>query len=530
MAYDALAASLGISEEEYQESLEAIAAEEARVRKSLPAEEVIEPVSTNSFNTSEVIDICERDLNFLAGLLLPTVFRYMYPKFYLAVWGWLKEYIHKDRDFSQLALGLPRGFGKTLFVQLFICYVIYFTDRKFILILAETQTKSERILADTMSMLAESNAAKVFGRWDAHKLTDRGDTKNFVYRGRSIAIVAATCTTARGIKVNNERPDVMLFDDIQSKEMAESQLQSEVLESAMIGTAMKAKSPHRCLFIFIANMYPTKWSILRKLKRNPGWIKVIAGGLLATGESLWEDLQPKEQLLREFQNDLLAGRPETFYAEVLNDENASANNLIDFKSLPECPYLDEPTHHGNFVIIDPSNDKVNSDSVAIGYFELFNETPVLKKVTNRQLSPGDTILEALKFAMEHKVNLVLIEANAYQYSLCYWFNYVCKQLGITGIEVAPIYSGSRAKASRILDMFKALKAGELFYAPVVAAEVNLQIAGFNKLRRDNTDGILDLLTYAQRVLTEFADKLIYSNIIEQQEMDLIEVDDFNSPI
>ncbi|HYP43488.1 MAG TPA: hypothetical protein VEQ18_05650 [Candidatus Nitrosocosmicus sp.] len=526
MTYDKLAESIGMEPEEWETKVA-----EYRILGATEKEEAFNtPTQENDFSIPEVIELCEVSLNFLAGLLLPNIFKYMYPPFYVSLWDWLKTYVHKERDFSQLALGLPRGFSKTLFIKVFICYVVLFTDRKCIFIMGETQKKSERILADTMLMLSEPNVVKVFGNWQDNNINDNLNTKNFTFRGRNIALVATIVGAARGINVNNERPDIMIFDDIQSKQMAESQLQSETLESDMVGTAMKAKSPHRCLFIFIGNMYPTKWSILRKLKRNPGWIKVIAGGLLANGESLWEELQPKEQLLKEFQNDLLAGRPETFFAEVLNDEYASSNNLIDFKALPECPYLDEPTHHGNFIIIDPSNDTVNSDAVAVGYFELFNETPVLKKVTNKTLSPGDTILTALNYALEFKVNLVLIESNAYQYSLCYWFNYICRQLGITGVEAAPIYSGNRAKNSRILDMFKALKAGELFYAPEVAPEVNLQISGFNKIKTNNTDGILDLLTYASRVLTEFADKLIYATIIEQQEMDLIEVDEFNSPI
>ena len=70
---------------------------------------------------------------------------------------------------------------------------------------------------------------------------------------------------------------------------------------------MKAKSPEGCMFLFVANMYPTKTSILRKLKSNPTWVKFIAGGILADGTSLWEDLQPIQQLLSEFETIYLWG-------------------------------------------------------------------------------------------------------------------------------------------------------------------------------------------------------------------------------
>ena len=49
------------------------------------------------------------------------------------------------------------------------------------------------------------------------------------------------------------------------------------------------------------------------------------------------------------------------------------------------------------------------------------------------------------------------------------------------------------------------------------------------MKRDNTDGILDLLTYAPRVIEEFGEFVVASNIIESQTFDSIEVLGFNSP-
>ena len=138
----------------------------------------------------------------------------------------------------------------------------------------------------------------------------------------------------------------------------------------MVGTAMKAKSPHGCMFLFLANMYPTKWSILRRLKNNPNWVKFIAGAILADGTSLWEDLFPIKQLYKEFENDLAMGKPEIFYSEVLNDENAAANNLINLSALPDRPNEEGDIPAGKFIIIDPATDKHNEEAVSIGYFEV----------------------------------------------------------------------------------------------------------------------------------------------------------------
>jgi len=43
------------------------------------------------------------------------------------------------------------------------------------------------------------------------------------------------------------------------------------------------------------------------------------------------------------------------------------------------------------------------------------------------------------------------------------------------------------------------------------------------LRRDNIDNILDLLTYAPRVMLEFPDLVMNNNVIAQQEYQALEV-------
>lgn len=486
---------------------------------STPPSKIEEPtIREESFNPVEVELMAKSSLDFLAALIMPAVFKYLFPPVFKSIWNWLLSYIHRTRDFSQLAIGLPRGFGKTMLLKVFIVYVILFTDKKFILIICGTQTKANNIISDIMSMLSERNVLKVFGNWKIAVDTDRQDLKRFSFRGRTVILMGAgTQSDIRGITLENERPDVMIFDDIQTREEAESEVVSGNIETWMYGTAMKAKSPHGCLFIFVANMYPTKHSILRKLKTNPGWVKFIAGGILADGTSLWEDLQPIKQLLREFENDLHAGKPEIFYSEVLNDENASVNHLVDLTKIPHYEIPDDEIHQGNFIIIDPATDKPGSDEVSIMYFEVHNHVPVAKILKEGRLSPGDTIRETLKIALAKNCRVIGIESNAYQYSLCYWFGFICTQMGIVGIEAVEVYSGRYSKVSRIVAMFKQLLAGEILLHPLVRAAIYMQISSFNPLKRDNTDGLLDCVTYAPKMI-ELYGSLISSNlqIVEQE--------------
>lgn len=485
-------------------------------QRAIPA--LSETVTEQIFNSAEVEESARKSLDFLAALAMPLVFRYLFPDTFKSIWHWLLTAAHKTRDFSQLAIGLPRGFGKTMLIKIFILYCILFTKKKFILVIGGTVGKATNIITDIMSMLSERNIVTTFGSWKLGIETDRLDLKRFGFRGRNIILMAAGAgSDIRGITLENERPDVIIFDDIQTRQDADSETVSKNLETWMWGTAMKAKSPHGCLFVFIANMYPTKHSLLRKLKTNPTWMKYIVGGILADGSSLWEDLQPIEQLLKEFENDLASGQPEIFFSEVLNDEHASVNNLLDLSKLPIYPFPEDEIPVGKFIVIDPATDKANSDYVSIMYFEVHNGYPVCKELIEDRLSPGDTIAKSLTIALRRGCNVIAIEANAYQYTLKYWFDFICLQRGIIGMEAVEVYSGSYSKNSRILNMFKQLLAGEIYVHPNCKAQVNLQVAQFNPLKRDNTDGLLDCLTYAPKVLELYSHLLSAGNVLDMQE-------------
>lgn len=511
--------------------LERLGAAEVEIPQVAPIE--IEPETTQqaAFNSEEVIANAKASLDFLAALALPTVFKYFFPPIFLKVWEWLCAWANQVRAFPQLALGLPRGFAKTTVIKLFVLFCILFTKKRFILIVSETLPKAVSIVSDICSMLDEPNIKKIFGDWRVGIVTDRQEAKKFGFRGRTIIIKAAGAGTGiRGLNEDNARPDIMVFDDIQSREDAESQILATQLETWLYGTAMKAKSPEGCMFLFIANMYPTKWSLLRKIKKNPKWTKFIVGGILADGTSLWEGLQPIAQLLTEFENDLASGHPEVFYAEVLNDENACANNLIDLSRLPDEPFeWDEPAA-GKFIIVDPAaKNAATSDAVSVGYFEVHNFLPALREVDEERMSPGESIRRALMMALKHGVRVVGVESTAYQATYAWWFNWVCQQYSITGIECVELYKTTQSKNASIMTMLKSYQAGEIFIHPDARAVAHLQMAEFRPLKRDNTDGVLDLLTYAPKMIELYSNLIEAYTIQEEQEWSAIPVLDHNSP-
>ena len=184
-----------------------------------------------SYRREDVIQAAKSSVNMLAGLAMPTVFSVLFPPVLIAAWQLLCQSIGEIAKFPQIALGIPRGHGKTTLLKLFILYCILFTECKFILVISSTATLAENIVADVCDMLNESNIIRLFGDWKLGTELNRQDLKKFGFRGRNIIIAAIGAEgSLRGLNIKNERPDVMAFDDIQTRECADSKLQSQAPE------------------------------------------------------------------------------------------------------------------------------------------------------------------------------------------------------------------------------------------------------------------------------------------------------------
>ena len=489
-----------------------------------PEGDIDQTIEEGQYSTSQAIELAGQNVNFLAGIAMPLVFKFLFPPVLLGVWTLLTREVFKVRTFSQIALGIPRGHAKTTFIKIFVLFCILFTQRRFILIIGRTGPLAQNILADIVGMLDERNIVWLFKSWRLDVSKDTQELKKFTYRGRTIILAALGAGgSVRGLNVDNARPDVMIFEDIQDADDAESEVISKQLERWMYGTAMKAKSPSGCLTIFIGNMFPTKHSILRKIKSNPKWIKFISGAILVDGTALWEELRPLDELLDEFENDTAAGHPEIFLSEVMNDTESNLTASVDVSKIVPWRWNDNELCQGKMIIIDPATGKKGSDPCTIGQFEIFDGVPGLRRLEEGNYSPGQTISRSLILALQTGTKLIVVESVAYQATLLYWFEKTCAELGITGLHFVPIHSTAVAKNSRITEMLRGLVANEQALHPDVKSRVIKQVVEWKPLRRDNDDGILDILTYAPKVLHEYQGLMLSQEEIIINEADSPEV-------
>lgn len=483
-------------------------------------EEETPSLGEDAYNQDQMIELAKNDLNVLGGLAMPEIFVYLFPAILVGVWSLLKREVEKVKVFSQVALGIPRGHAKTTLIKLFILYCILYTNKRFILIIGRIQDHAENILSDVFSMLNESNIQELFGNWELDVPKKRNNLRQFTFRGRNIIVAAIGAGgSVRGLNLGNARPDIIILEDIQDAEDAKSEVISTQLMDWMIGTAMKAKSPMGCLTIFVGNMFPGKHCILRQLKDNHRWIKFISGAILQDGTALWEELRSLESLVEEFENDMASGKADIFLAEVMNDIETAVSTRFEVGKIQRWPWRDDEIPQGKMIIIDPSSGKADRDPCSIGRFEVFDGKCGLREVMEGNFSPGETIGHALIWALRHGIKLIVCESTAYQSTLLYWFNKVAEDLGISGIQFMPIHSTSIAKNSRITDMLRGLVANEQAIHDCCRSAAFKQIVEWKPLRRNNNDGILDLLTFAQRALNDYEGLMLSQEEIIIQELD-----------
>lgn len=462
-----------------------------------------------SANREDTIALAKANLNMLAALAIPDVFRYMYPDIFLAIWQMLQVAIEKTKGKDYLALGLPRGFGKTIILKLYVLYLILFTDRKFILIVCNTAELAENFLSDVADMLSSANIVAIFGDWRLTSEKDKLNQKKFSFRGRPVTLAALGAgSSLRGLNIKFVRPDVIIMDDMQSREQAESTVESMKTITWMIGTLMKAAAPERCLYIFVGNMYPFEGSILKKLKYNNAWISFICAAIREDGESIWPELKPVDELLIELENDTSLGHPEIFYSEVMNDEEAGTRSGIDISRIRSYSDRDLPEWwHSGAVIIDPSLGTKKSDDVAIGVMCIYDTKPVLRQLEVGKFNPKETIRKAITLALHYQLPAIVVESVAYQATLVFWFNHFINQLGVVGLEALPVASGRANKNSQIIASLKDLVADEIQLHEAVRSQVVNQITHFNPLKTNNKDDILDVIRYMRKVMADYPWKI-----------------------
>lgn len=445
------------------------------------------------------------DINFFAALCMPSVCIFSLPPFYTAIWNLLStrspESIGKLLRF---ALGLPRGHAKTTFIKVLITWLIVYDKASFILIVCSNSDLAEKLLADIHDILSSTNITQIYGNWLEALAIDSADTKKAAYHGRSVSLVARGWSAGiRGVNLQNERPDIIFCDDVQTKKNDESETERKTLLQELVGTIFKAIAPRgNRLIIYVGNMY-SKECILNKFKNSPSWISMVTGAILSDGKPLWPALFSLEELMESFYHDEDLGLAHIWFAEVMNDPQGSIQSLLP-NPIPPADVEEIVDHDGAFITIDPAGFRKASDDNVIAVHLKYNNKAYTVKTLKGILDPKEIISNTIKLALYYDVSLIGIEAVAYQQTLCFWMNHFLQELHITHIKVVELSPHGRSKESRIRQYIQELYRGEFHILDAETRRDYTWQASLYKLgKTDNKDDLLDAIAYSLDIRNEY---------------------------
>lgn len=144
----------------------------------------------------------------------------------------------------------PRGGAKTSSVQLAIVRMATSKPlrRKFAIYVCETQEQADQKVADIAEMFEEMGVARKIGKYG----NSRGWRRNQLRTADGFNIAALGLDTAsRGIKFGDERPDLIIFDDIDSEEDSEKTIAKK--EKRITKKIIPAGAPNKAI-LFIQNL------------------------------------------------------------------------------------------------------------------------------------------------------------------------------------------------------------------------------------------------------------------------------------
>jgi len=462
-----------------------------------------------TLNIEEVRLRCATDLDMFAALMLTGIPLVKFPPYYHNLWQLFTTLEMDTSKVFRFALGLPRGHAKTSFIKLLICWLVLYNRAHFILMVCSTEPHSYNMMDDVDYMLSSPNVLHIWGNWKSGLVRDTKGLKRGKFNGKEVVLAALGAgTSVRGLNILNTRPDVIIMDDIQTKECAKSETENKALMEWLTGTLLKCRDMQRALLIYIGNMY-NEDCVLNQLKLHPQWQSFVVGAILADWTTLWPEMFTVEQLINEYKHDNALGLGDVWYSEVMNIPVGGKLSLLPEGKLPDTPIIDGEVPIGSFITIDPSGYRKDSDDTVIAGHCIYAPMHYrVEQIKASVMNPGECIQRALDMAAELKCSHIFVESVAYQQSLKWHLEEALRVGSNLNVKVYEVKPSRRNKTSRIRAWIKTILEGSYSLAPRVRNTVMFQALAFKVERTDNKDDILDACAYGLDVRNDYQDLVV----------------------
>jgi phage terminase large subunit-like protein len=447
--------------------------------------------------TPEIKDIlakCYGSTKFMAKILFPE-------RFYLPFSG-LHDQIFNvldDTSKQKVVIMAPRGWGKTSIMNLaFPAKNILFKDKRFIVPISNTSTQA---VMQGENLKNELMTNEYIGKLWGNLKTDQFSKEQWVTGTGTMVFPRGSGQQVRGILFGNQRPDLIICDDLEDTESVKSEDQRRKLKEWFFADVLNSVNRADNWRIIVIGTLLHEDSLLANLMEDDSWFKLRLELCDDEYRSNWpEQLSDKQvaELVDEYRQQ---GLLDVFYREY-------RNMAISTEDAPFVQSLFRDYEEGalngkeveSVVIVDPAKTvKMHSDFsavVGVGVDQMKHHIYFRDCVSHR-MHPDELYDEAISMCQRLGCRVLAIEVTSLHDFITYPLKNEIIRRGLN-LEVVELTATGK-KEDRIKQLVPLYRKGLVFHNKGVSKILEEQLLSFPRSRRLD---VMDAFAYVVKLLEE----------------------------
>jgi len=408
-----------------------------------------------------------------------------------------------DKGKSQKVLILaPRGFGKTSIMNLaYPAKNILFQDKKFIVPISATATQAE-MQSENMKreLLTNSLITKMF-----QPVKSANFSKEMWITSTGTAVLPrGSGQQVRGILYGDNRPDLIICDDLENAESVKSEEQRKKTKDwffdDVCNSINRASKDWR---IIVIGTLLHEDSLLANLADDPDWDTITLSICDESYKSNWPDFISDEGVLKLVENYRLHGMLDNFCREYMNKPISTETARFkqeNFRQYTEtdATFPDIRKKLENLVLFDPAKTlkPESADSAIVGVgIDLATPAIYVRDIVYGKFYPDQLYDEAFKMADKIGARVIGIEVTSLNEFIMYPIRTEMVKRG-KFYELVELKARA-SKEERIAGLVPFYRMGYVLHNTACCAPLELQLISYPRSKRWD---IMDALAYVVEML------------------------------
>lgn len=408
-----------------------------------------------------------------------------------------------DDDSIQLALIIaPRGFGKTSTVNLaFPAKKILFQEKKFIVPISCTATQAT-MQGENLKRELMTNRF-VTGLFGPMK-SDTFSKEMWVTSTGTAVMPRGAGQQVRGILYGDNRPDLIIVDDLEDGESVRSDEQRAKTKAWFFEDVLNSINRSRKDWkIIVIGTLLHEDSLLANLLEDPSWYHAHLSICDENFKSNWPDFMSDTDIMKLVDQYRRMGLLDSFYREYMGVPIAKESakfqqGMFKYYEETDKDFISSKKSLDNMVILDPAKTtKVTSDDTAIIGVGIDVKTPKIfvRDIVKGNLHPEQQYTECFDMADRIGARVIGIEVT----SLNEFITYPLRTEMIRQRRYYDIVElkARASKEERISALVPFYRLGFVYHNRGVCGPLETQLMSFPRSKKDD---IMDALAYVVEML------------------------------